>query len=39
MVNIEIEFNFINPDIGTAISGVIGKSFPTFFKINIPDKV
>ena len=35
----EIEFNIINPEIGTGISGVIGKSFPTLFKINIPDKV
>ena len=33
------EFNVINPDIGTGISGVIGKSFPTLFKINILDKV
>ena len=31
----EIEFNIINPEIGTGISGVIGKSFPTLFKINI----
>ena len=35
----EIKFNVINPDVGTRISGVIGKSFPTLFKINIPDKV
>ena len=39
ILNKEIEFNFINPDVGTSISGVIGKTFPTFFKINIPDKV
>ena len=35
----EIEFNIINLAIGTGIAGVIGKSFPTLFKINIPDKV
>ena len=33
-----LKFNIINPDIGTGISGVIEKSFPTLFKINIPDK-
>ena len=35
----EIELTIINPEIGTGISGVIGKSFPTLFKISIPDKV
>ena len=39
ILNEEIEFNVINPDVGTGISGVIGKKFPTLFKINIPDKV
>ena len=35
----EIEFNIINPEIDTGLSGVIRKYFPTFFKINIPDRV
>ena len=35
----KIEFNIINPGIGTGISRVIGKTFPTLFKINIPDSV
>ena len=37
--NKEIEFNVINQDIGTCISGVIEKSFPSVFKMNIPDNV
>ena len=39
ILNQEIEFKVLNPDMGTGIPRIIGKSFSTLLKINIPESI